>query len=137
MRKEAIDVTRKALIVEDNEANMELAAVLLEIGGFVVLQATTAEIGIELARSESPDVIVMDIGLPGMDGLEATRLLKADSALRATPIVVTTSHAMKGDREKAFEAGCDGYITKPIDTRTFAEEIVSILSSPSESEGTT
>lgn len=126
-------MTRRVLIVEDNEANMELATALLEIAGFDVLQAPTAEIGIEMAQSESPDVVVMDIGLPGMDGLEATRLLKADPVLRGTPIVVTTSHAMKGDREKAFEAGCDGYITKPIDTRTFADEIGSFL--PGDSEG--
>ena len=120
---------RKALIVEDNEANMELAAVLLEVAGFEVLQAGTAEIGVDLARSKAPDVIIMDVGLPGMDGLEATRILKLDPDTSKLPIVVTTSHAMKGDREKAFEAGCDGYITKPIDTRTFADEIAAFVQS--------
>ena len=111
----------RILIVEDNEANMELASDLLEVAGFEVLQAPTAEIGIELARSRQPDLIVMDIGLPGMDGLVATAILKADAATQAIAILATTSHAMKGDQEKALAAGCDGYITKPIDTRTFAD----------------
>jgi len=113
----------RILIVEDNEANMELAADLLEVAGFEVLQAPTAEIGIELARSQLPDLIVMDIGLPGMDGLEATAILKADTATQTIAVLVATSHAMKGDQEKALAAGCDGYITKPIDTRTFADTV--------------
>ena len=113
----------RILIVEDNEANMELATDLLEVAGFEVLQAATAEIGIELARSQLPDLIVMDIGLPGMDGLEATAILKADTATQAIAVLAATSHAMKGDQEKALAAGCDGYITKPIDTRTFADTV--------------
>jgi len=120
-------MTHRILVVEDNEANMELATDLLEVAGFEVLQAPTAEIGIELARSQIPDLILMDIGLPGMDGLEATSLLKADATTQAIPILAITSHAMKGDQEKALAAGCDGYIAKPIDTRTFADTVKRFL----------
>jgi two-component system, cell cycle response regulator DivK len=125
-------MAHRVLIIEDNEANMELATDLLEVAGLEVLQARTAEIGIDLARSQMPAVIVMDIGLPGMDGLEATGILKADAATRAIPILATTSHAMKGDQEKALAAGCDGYITKPIDTRTFADTVKRFLSPSAE-----
>jgi len=117
----------RVLVVEDNEANMELATDLLEVAGFEVLQAPTAEIAIKLARSQIPDLIVMDVGLPGMDGLEATTILKADETTQAIPVLATTSHAMKGDQEKALAAGCDGYITKPIDTRTFADTVKRFL----------
>jgi len=117
----------RVLVVEDNEANMELATDLLEVAGFEVLQAPTAEIGIKLARSQIPDLIVMDVGLPGMDGLEATTVLKADATTQAIPVLATTSHAMRGDQEKALAAGCDGYITKPIDTRTFADTVRRLL----------
>lgn len=117
----------RVLVVEDNEANMELATILLKVAGFEVLQALTAEIGIEVAVSEAPDLILMDIGLPGMDGLEATRILKADAVTRSIPVLATTSHAMTGDQEKALAAGCDGYITKPIDTRTFADTVKRFL----------
>lgn len=117
----------RILVVEDNEANMELATDLLEVAGFEVLQAPTAEIGIDLARSQGPDLIVMDIGLPGMDGLEATTILKADTATQTITVLATTSHAMKGDQEKALAAGCDGYLTKPIDTRTFADTVKRFL----------
>ena len=117
----------RILIVEDNEANMELATDLLEVAGFEVLQAPTAEIGLDLARSQAPELIVMDIGLPGMDGLEATRILKGDATTQHIPILGASSHAMKGDQEKALAAGCDAYITKPIDTRTFAETVTRLL----------
>ena len=125
-------MANRVLIIEDNEANMELATDLLEVAGLEVLQARTAEIGIDLARLQIPAVIVMDIGLPGMDGLEATGILKADAATRAIPILATTSHAMKGEQEKALAAGCDGYITKPIDTRTFADTVKRFLSPSAE-----
>jgi two-component system, cell cycle response regulator DivK len=111
----------RILIVEDNEANMELATDLLEVAGFEVLQAPTAEIGIGLARSQQPDLIVMDIGLPGMDGLEATKILREDPTTESIPIIAATSHAMIGDRERGLLAGFDGYLTKPIDTRAFAD----------------
>ena len=125
-------MANRVLIIEDNEANMELATDLLEVAGLEVLQARTADIGIDLARSQIPAVIVMDIGLPGMDGLEATRILKADAVTRSIPVLATTSHAMTGDQEKALAAGCDGYITKPIDTRTFADTVKRFLSPSAE-----
>src|SRR5438128_2741992 len=108
----------KILIVEDNAMNMELAADLLEAAGHEVFRARAAEQGIELARSAAPDLILMDISLPGMDGLVATQRLKAEPATRAIPVLALTAHAMKGDHEKALAAGCAGYLTKPIDTRT-------------------
>ena len=120
-------MVKRILIIEDNVANMELAADLLEIAGFDVLQAPTAEIGLDLARSQAPDLIVMDIGLPGMDGLEATRILKGDPTTQHIPILGASSHAMKGDQEKALAVGCDGYITKPIDTRVFADMVTRFL----------
>jgi len=113
----------KVLVIEDNETNMELATVLLRMAGYEVLQAWTAEEGIQLARAEMPRLILMDISLPGMDGLSATRILKDDPLTRLIPVVALTAHAMKGDEVKAFQAGCCGYLTKPIDTRTFAGTI--------------
>jgi CheY-like chemotaxis protein len=116
-------VNGRILVIEDNPANMQLATDLLEAVGYVVLQASTAEAGLDLARREAPDLILMDIGLPGMDGLEATAILKGDPATAGIPVVAATAHAMIGDEEKAFAAGCDGYITKPIDTQAFVAEI--------------
>ena len=119
------------LIVEDNEANMELATDLLEMAGYVVLQAANAEIGIEIANAQSPDLVLMDVGLPGMDGLTATGLLMSGEKTSHIPVVVVTAHAMKGDQEKAMQSGCAGYITKPIDTRAFAKTVASFLESRS------
>jgi CheY-like chemotaxis protein len=119
---------KTVLVVEDNPANMELAVDLLEVGGFRTLQAATAEEGIRLARAERPSLILMDIGLPGMDGLQATRLLKQDPQTAGIPVIALTAQAMDGDREKTLAAGCLGYITKPIDTRTFAQTITLFLS---------
>ena len=102
------------LIVEDNPANMRLAVFLLESAGHTVLGATDAEAGLTLAREEHPDLILMDIQLPGIDGLEATRQLKRDDATRAIPVIALTALAMKGDEERIRAAGCDGYIAKPI-----------------------
>lgn len=110
----------KILIIEDNPLNLELATDLLEAGGYTVLHARTAEKGIRLARDEAPDLILMDISLPGIDGISATGLLKQDAATQDIPVVALTANAMKGDAEKALAAGCQGYITKPIDTRAFA-----------------
>ena len=107
------------LIVEDNPANMTLAVFLLEQAGHVVLSATDAEIGLGLARDRQPDLILMDIQLPGMDGLEATRLLKAGDTTRAIPVIALTALAMKGDEERIRAAGCDGYVAKPIRYREF------------------
>ncbi len=113
----------KVLLIEDNPLNMELAVDLLEIGGYEVLTATTAEEGIELAQKETPDLILMDISLPGIDGLEATRILKKDNKVKDVPIVAMSAHAMTGDKGKAMEAGCVGYITKPIDTKSLVEKV--------------
>jgi CheY-like chemotaxis protein len=99
----------------------------LEVAGYKVLQAETAETGIEMARAEAPDLILMDIGLPGMDGLTATGILKQDQLTKDIPIIALTSHAMKEDKEKVLAAGCDGYITKPIDTREFPKLVAHFL----------
>ena len=104
----------KVLIVEDNPANMTLATFLVESAGHTVISATDAEAGLTLARAEQPDLILMDIQLPGMDGLEATRQLKQDVATRAIPVIALTALAMKGDEERIRAAGCDGYIAKPL-----------------------
>lgn len=102
------------LIIEDNPANMRLASLLLGKAGHTVLSADDAEAGLTLARSALPDLILMDIQLPGMDGLAATTLLKQDPATRAIPVIALTAMAMKQDREKSLEAGCDAYIAKPL-----------------------
>jgi two-component system, cell cycle response regulator DivK len=109
----------KILIVEDNPANMTLAIFLLQSAGHTVLTATDAEAGLTLARERQPDLILMDIQLPGMDGLEATALLKRDDATRAIPVIALTALAMKGDEERIRAAGCDGYIAKPLVYRDF------------------
>jgi two-component system cell cycle response regulator DivK len=104
----------KILIVEDNAANMKLACLLLENAGHTALSAVDAEIGLTLARSERPDLILMDIQLPGMDGLAATALLKKDPATASIPVIALTAMAMKEDQEKTRAAGCDAYIAKPL-----------------------
>ena len=107
------------LIIEDNPMNLELATDLLEANGFAVASAQTAEEGLRLARELLPDLVLMDFSLPGMDGLSATKHLKADPATRHLTVVGLTAHAMRGDDQIALNAGCDGYLTKPIDTRAF------------------
>jgi CheY-like chemotaxis protein len=117
----------KILIIEDNLLNLELATDLLEANGFAVASAPTAEEGLQLARELEPDLVLMDFSLPGMDGLSATKNLKTDPATRHLTIVGLTAHAMKGDEELALSAGCDGYLTKPIDTRTFVATVKNFL----------
>lgn len=119
----------RVLVIEDNQLNFELVADLLEANGFVVHHARTAEEGLNLARVTSPDLVLMDFSLPGMDGLCATRALKADAATSHLPVIAITAHAMKGDEEIARSAGCDGYLTKPIDTRTFIATVLRLLES--------
>lgn len=117
----------RVLIVEDNAANMTLAVFLLKSAGHEVLSALDAEAGLAIARAEHPDLILMDIQLPGMDGLEATALLKRDAATRTIPVVALTALAMKGDEERIRTAGCDGYIAKPIAYKAFLEAIATQL----------
>ncbi len=106
---------KNILVIEDNELNMKLIRAVLSIGDYQLIEASDAETGIRLAHNQKPFLILMDIQLPGMDGLEATRIIKADSELNDVPVVAITSFAMQGDREKAIESGCDDYITKPFD----------------------
>ena len=113
----------KVLIVEDNPANMTLVTFLLQSAGHAVLRATDAETALALARDEQPDLVLMDIHLPGMDGLQATGLLKRDKATRAIPVVALTALAMKGDEERIRAAGCDGYIAKPLAYKEFLATI--------------
>jgi CheY-like chemotaxis protein len=115
------------LIIEDNPLNMELARDLLESRGYQVREAVTALEGIESIRASLPDLVLMDIQLPGMDGLTATRLLRQDENYKDLIIIALTAHAMKGDEQKVMEAGCNGYMSKPIDTRLFHATIARFL----------
>ncbi len=123
---------QKILIIEDNLLNLELATDLLVASGFVVYSAQTAEEGLRMAAEISPDLVLMDFGLPGMDGLAAAKELKANPATRHLAVVGHSAHAMKGDKELALSAGCDGYLTKPIQTRTFVATITRFMASASE-----
>jgi CheY-like chemotaxis protein len=117
----------RILIVDDNPTNLKLVEVLLACEGFEVVGATDAEEALSVLAGFRPRLILMDLQLPGMDGLTLTRRLKGDPATRDIAIVALTAYAMKGDAEKAREAGCDGYIPKPIDTRTLAAQIARLL----------
>ena len=115
------------LIVEDEPRNLKLIRDLLEVSGYMVLEAIDGKQGVEIAKAKKPDLILMDIQLPVMEGFEATRILKADERTRDIPIMALTAHAMEGDEEKIKAAGCDGYISKPIDTRGFLNKITEYL----------
>jgi two-component system cell cycle response regulator DivK len=117
----------RILVVENNRDNMELAVFLLKSAGHTVLSAIDAEAGLTLARNELPNLILMDIQLPGMDGLEATALLKRDDATRAIPVIALSALAMKGDEERIRAAGCDGYIAKPMRYKDFLAAIAAQL----------
>jgi two-component system cell cycle response regulator DivK len=117
----------RVLVVEDNAANMTLATYLLESAGHTVIRATDAETGLTLARQEQPDIVLMDIQLPGMDGLQATAFLKQDEATRRIPVIALTALAMKGDEERIRAAGCDGYVAKPLSYRDFLATVSSHL----------
>ena len=114
---------KRVLLVEDNEANIHLVSFILKKHGCEVIEARNGTEGVELAIQEKPDLIIMDIQLPDIDGLEATRWIRASKADGTIPIIALTSYAMTGDRERALEAGCTGYIAKPIDVETFIAEI--------------
>ena len=118
---------KSILIVEDNAFNMKLVRSLLKFGPYDILEAEDAETGLDLVQKHKPDLILMDIQLPGMDGLAATRIIKKDPALKDIPIIALTGFAMEGDEQKARAAGCDGYITKPIDTRSFLKTVSDFL----------
>lgn len=120
--KRRCDVAR-ILVIEDNAANMKLSVFLLQSVGYTVISAADAELGLTLARQEKPHLILMDIQLPGMDGLEAIRVLKADELTRAIPVIALTALAMKGDEERIRAAGCEGYIAKPIRYGEFLKAI--------------
>jgi CheY-like chemotaxis protein len=117
----------KILLVEDNEMNRDMLSRRLLKAGFEMVIAVDGEQAIDLARSEAPDLILMDISLPGLDGWEATRRLKARPETRSIPIIALTAHAMAGDREKSLAAGCNDYDTKPIDFRRLVEKIQGLL----------
>jgi len=120
-------MSRTVLLIEDNEQNRYLATFLLEQNGDTVVSAHDGQSGIALAQRIVPDLILLDIQLPAMDGHEVARELRKIDVLDDTPIVAVTSFAMVGDREKALEAGCNGYIEKPIDPDTFVEEIAGFV----------
>jgi len=116
------------LIVEDDPKSLMLAQDLLQVSGYKTIEAMDGEQGVELAKSKKPDLILMDIQMPKMDGLEATRILKADTTTRNITVLALTASAMKEDKEKILEIGCDGYITKPIDIKEFLKTVAEYLS---------
>ena len=122
-------MTGHILIVDDNSINLKLASEILLSGGYTVACAVDPEHAQRLLTVLVPDLVLMDIALPGMDGLALTRLIKADARLRAVPVVALTAYAMRGDDLKAVDAGCDGYITKPIDTRALVGQVSAIIES--------
>lgn len=117
----------KILLVEDNEMNRDMLSRRLERKGYQITMAVDGEQGVEMARTALPDLILMDMSLPVLDGWEATRRIKNDPVLRSIPIIALTAHAMSGDREKALEAGCDDYDTKPIELPRLLEKIQALL----------
>lgn len=117
----------RILVVEDNASNMRLTTFLLESVGHTVLSATDAEAGLEIARAERPDLVLLDVQLPGMDGLQATALLKGGAETRSIPVIALTALAMKGDAERIRSAGCDGYIAKPVAHREFLATVARFL----------
>jgi CheY-like chemotaxis protein len=124
------------LVVDDNVMNLKLATALLVHEGYTVSQAPDAECARAMLETQVPDLILMDLALPGMDGLALTRIIKADQRLRHIPVIALTAFSMKGDEGKALEAGCDGYITKPIDTRTLPGVIAQALAASANQQGT-
>ncbi len=127
---------RTILLIEDNEQNLYLATFLLEHNGFKVVAARSGPQGIELASRIQPDLIVLDIQLPQMDGYAVARALRQNPALKDVPIVAVTSYAMVGDRERTLEAGCNGYLEKPINPDTFKSEIEKYLTARPAGGGT-
>jgi CheY-like chemotaxis protein len=119
------------LIVEDNEMNRDMLSRRLERRGYQVLLAVDGRQGLDVARTHAPDLVLMDMSLPVVDGWEATRLMKADETLKHIPVIALTAHAMASDRDKALEAGCDDYDTKPIELARLLAKIEALLVTPS------
>ena len=119
----------KILLVEDNEMNRDMLSRRLERKGYEVVIAVDGQAGIDMASSGNPDIILMDLSLPVIDGWEATRKIKADPATQSIPVIALTAHAMAGDEQKALEAGCDDYDTKPIDLKRLLGKIENLLGS--------
>jgi two-component system, cell cycle response regulator DivK len=116
-------MSKRILVVEDQEDNRRIMRDLLAASGYSSIEATTGDEGLAMAASQVPDLILMDIQLPGMDGYEVTRRIKADPALAHIPIIAVTSYALSGDDQKAFAAGCDGYVTKPFSPKVLLAKI--------------
>jgi two-component system cell cycle response regulator DivK len=116
-------MSKRILVIEDQEDNRQIVRDLVTASGYELIEATTGEEGLEVAARERPDLILMDIQLPGIDGYEVTRRIKADPKLRKIPIIAVTSYALSGDDKKAFAAGCDGYVTKPYSPRLLLAKI--------------
>jgi CheY-like chemotaxis protein len=117
----------RVLVVEDNEMNMQLVEYLLEEGGHQIVRATSGEEALEAIESSLPDLILMDIHLPGVDGLSVIRRIRANPRAGTIPILAVTAHAMRGDRDRFLDAGCDGYISKPIDVKSFLPSVEAYL----------
>lgn len=117
----------KILLVEDNEVNRDMLSRRLERKGFEVVLAVDGQSGVEMAQTEAPDLVLMDMSLPVLDGWEATRCLKANTATQRIPVIALTAHAMSGDRDKAIEAGCDDYDTKPVEILRLLGKIEALL----------
>jgi two-component system cell cycle response regulator DivK len=123
-------MTKRILVVEDQEDNRRIIRDLLSTRGYKLIEAQDGEAGVRLAKEHRPDLILMDIQLPVLDGYEATRRIKADPELRAIPIVVVTSYALSGDDQKAVAAGCDGYVAKPFSPRQLLATVRKFLDEP-------
>ena len=121
------DRVAKILLVEDNEMNRDMLSRRLKRNGYDVVIAIDGQQGVDMAASEAPDLILMDMSLPVIDGWEATRRVKANEATRGIPVIALTAHAMAGDREKAIEAGCEDYDTKPVEITRLLEKITNLL----------
>ena len=121
-------MNKRILVVEDQEDNRRILRDLLTSVGYEVVEAVTGEDGVRIAETQAPDLILMDIQLPGLDGYEATRRIKANATLRPVPIIAVTSYALSGDDARAFEAGCDAYVSKPFSPRALLAKIREFLS---------
>jgi two-component system, cell cycle response regulator DivK len=126
------DSRKTVLLVEDNEDNMVVYRTILEHVGFAVIEARDGEEGVSRARAQRPDIILMDISIPKMDGWEATERLKADAQTASIPIIALTAHALEEDRLKAMQAGCDGYLAKPVEPRRVVQEVEKFIGPPTE-----